>query len=148
MSCCGMVASPGFHSQTRALKKDGRLHYKLCGDVSVCLQFLWISQAIQHGNRVCAMTWLKWRLEYCFWKQPDEKAGQNDARFNSIPKRYHSLSLLFLPMFWRTISLDLFLCLKTFSLSFSLAETSWHVFPCDIYTSAVCGTELFKAVLG
>ena len=37
------------------------------------------------------------------------------------------------------------LCLKAFSLSFSLAETSWHVFPCDIYTSAVCGTELFKA---
>ena len=28
MSCCGMVASPGFHSQTRELKKDGRLHYK------------------------------------------------------------------------------------------------------------------------
>ena len=40
------------------------------------------------------------------------------------------------------------LCLKTFSLSFSLAETSRHVFPCDIYTSAVCGTELLKAVLG
>ena len=75
-SCCGIVASPGFHSQTRVQERWKAtlqvLLIKPCCNTSVCLQFLWISQAIQHGNRVCAMTWLKWRLEYCFWKQPDE----------------------------------------------------------------------------